>query len=210
MKRTKEDRRTYRVTAGRTIFPFAYMSAAAEDAISDGKADRSGSFFKWMTAAVFSAFSLEAYLNHLGAERFKCWEDLERLPVEAKLSLILEDLGKLPDLSRRPFQTVKTLLRLRNQLAHGRTERLEEKTIQTLSPGQRPRYPAVKWEALCTETYAERFHQDSMDVIRQLDEWAGHVNPFLFSLEEGFRSVSPIETAEQVHRADAQKRRGSS
>jgi hypothetical protein len=187
------------------------MSAVADYAIIDGKADRSGSFFKWMTAAVFSAFSLEAYLNHLGAERFKCWEDLERLSVEAKLSLILEDLGKLPDLSRRPFQTVKTLLRLRNQLAHGRTERLEEKTVQTLSPGQRPRYPALKWETLCTETYAERFHQDSMDVIKQLDEWAeGHVNPLLFSIEEGFRSVSPIERAEQVHRANARKRRVSS
>jgi len=151
-----------------------------------------------MTAAVFSAFSLEAYLNHLGSQRFKCWEKLERLSVEAKLSLILEDLGKTPDFSRRPFQTVKTLLRLRNQLAHGRTQRVEEETIQTLAPSERPRYPALNWEALCTEKKAKLFHEDSIAVIRQLDEWTGLSDPLLlFSLEEGTSTTCPIQDAEK-------------
>ena len=209
MDKATGDRRTHRVAAERTVFTFAFLSAAAEHAISNGRARRGGSFFEWMTAAVFSAFSLEAYLNQLGPQRFNCWNELERLSVEAKLSLILEDLGKRPDFSRRPFQTVKMLLRLRNQLAHGNTERVEEETIQTLLPGERPRYPAVKWEALCTAEHAERFHEDSMAVIRQLDEWTGDANPFLFSPEEGWSTTLPIEGADQENRAHAKKRRGS-
>jgi hypothetical protein len=138
-----------------------------------------------MTAAVFSAFSLEAYLNHLGATRFRCWEELERLSVDAKLSLLLENLGQSPDFSKRPFQTTKILFRIRNQLAHGKTEKVEEATIQKLFPGERPRYPEGSWERLCTKSHAVRFHEDSVAVIRQLDAWTGEANPFLFSLEEG-------------------------
>lgn len=186
-----DGRLTHRVEAERTVFTFAFLSAAGDHALSDGKARCEGSFFEWMTAAVFSAFSVEAYLNHLGPQRFKCWGELERLSVEAKLSLILEDLGERPDFSRRPFQTVKMLLRLRNQLAHGKTERVEEETIQSLFPGERPRYPAAKWETLCTQEHAERFREDSVAVIRQIDEWSGRANPFLFSLEEGSSTTSP-------------------
>jgi hypothetical protein len=186
-------RHSHRVEAKRTVFTFAFLSGAAYHAISDGKARREGSFFEWMTAAVFSAFALEAYLNHLGPQRFKCWEELERLSLEAKLSLILEDLGKHPSFSRRPFQTIKVLLRLRNALAHGRTELVEEETIQHLLAGERPRYPAATWEKLCTERDAARFHEDSVAVIQQLDEWAGRSNPFLFSLEEGSSTRSPVE-----------------
>jgi hypothetical protein len=210
MATTTDSAQAHRVRAERTVFTFAFLSAAADHALGDGKARPEGSFLEWMTVAVFSAFSLEAYLNHLGPERFQCWDGLERLSVEAKLSLILESLGKHPDFSRRPFQTVKTLLRLRNQLAHGKTQRLQEETIQTLSAGERPQYPTVTWEKLCTVREAERFREDSVAVIRRLDEWAGHSNPFLFSLEEGSSTRSPAEWAEQEDGTEAKRQRGSS
>jgi hypothetical protein len=196
MEPPKDSRRNHQIEAERTVFTFAYLSAAGDHALSDGKATPEGSLFEWMAAAVFSAFSLEAYLNHLGPERFRCWDDLERLSVDAKFSLILESLGKRADFSCRPFQTIKTLFRLRNQLAHGKTERAAEETIQALAPGERPRYPATKWETLCTEANAERFREDTKAVIRQIDEWTGCANPFLFSLGEGSSTTSaPIEEA---------------
>lgn len=209
MDETKRNRRIHRVEAERAVFTFAFLSRAADHAISDGTARPEGSFFEWMTTAVFSAFALEAYLNHLGPQRFKCWEELERLSVEAKLSLVLEDLDKHPDFSQRPFQTIKVLLRLRNQLAHGKTERVEEETVQHLFPGERPRYPEVKWETLCTKSAASRFHEDSVAVIRKLDEWAGHTNTLLFSLEEGSSTRSPIEAEQKSSsRRHTKTRRG--
>lgn len=175
----------YLVEAERTVVTFAVLRAAGYHALQDGAARYEGSFYEWMTANIFAAFSLEAYLNHLGPLRFKCWEELERLPVESKLALLLENVDQHPDFSRRPFQTVKDMFRFRNQLAHGRSEQIEETNIQKLFPGESPRYPQVKWEAQCTQQTAARFMEDARAVIVQLHEWAGLDTTLLFSFGEG-------------------------
>ena len=93
-----------KVETERTVFTFAVLYAAGWHVLQDGTARRKGSFYEWMTANAFAAFSLEAYLNHLGPRRFKCWEKLEHLPVESKLALLLEDLNQRPtwlDLAHR-------------------------------------------------------------------------------------------------------------
>jgi hypothetical protein len=180
-----EQHRPHKVEAERTVFTFAVLRAAGWHALQDGAARYEGSFYEWMTANIFAAFSLEAYLNHLGPLRFQCWEELERLPVESKLALLLENLNQHPDFSRRPFQTVKDMFRFRNQLAHGRSEQIEETSIQKLFPGESPRYPQVKWEAQCTQQTAARFMEDARAVIVQLHEWAGLDTKLLFSLGEG-------------------------
>lgn len=180
-----KQRRRHKVEAERTVFTFAVLRSAGWHALQGGVAQQEGSFYEWMTANVFAAFSLEAYLNHLGDLRFKCWEELERLPVESKLALLLEDLKQCPNFSSRPFQTVKAMFRFRNQLAHGRSEQVEETSIQKLLPGESPRYPQAKWEAQCTQQTATRFMEGARAVIVQLHEWAGLDTTLLFSLGEG-------------------------
>jgi len=138
-----------------------------------------------MMANVLTAFSLEAYLNHLGPRRFNCWEKLESLPVASKLALLLENLSQQPDFSRRPFQTVKDMFWFRNQLAHGSSERVEETSVQKLFPGESACYPRVRWETQCTQETAERFIEDAKAVIVQLHEWAGLNTTLLWSLGEG-------------------------
>ena len=188
-------RKPHKVEAERTVFTFAVLSAAGWHALQDGTVRHEGSFYEWMTVNVFAAFSLEAYLNHLGPLRFKCWEELERLPIESKLALLLEDLNESPDFSSRPFQTVKDMLRFRNQLAHGRSERVEETSFQTLFPGESPRYPQTKWEAQCTQKTAARFLDDAQAVIVQLHEWAGLDATLLFSPGEGFAKSALLDAS---------------
>ena len=190
-----EERQQYKVEAERTVFTYVRLMQASSHALEDGNAREEGSFYEWMTAGVFAAFSLEAYLNHLGPRRFQCWDELERLSVEAKLSLILEDLKQQPDFSRRPFQTVRDVLRFRNQLALGRTQLVKETSIQKLLPRERPRYPELPWESQCTKEAAQRFASDVCAVISQLHTWAGLDGLSLFSPETGSRTVAPIEQA---------------
>jgi len=185
-----EERRSHNVEAERTIFTFAMLHAAGRHALKDGSGRIDGSFYEFMTANVLATFSLEAYLNHLGPRRFKCWEEIERLPVESKLTLLLENLKQRPDFSSRPFQTVKNMVRFRNQLAHGRSERVEEISDQKLFPGESPRYPQVKWETQCTQETAERFMGDAHAVIVQLHEWAGLNTRFLWSVGEGSAKIT--------------------
>jgi hypothetical protein len=183
---------------------------AAWHALKNGAARPTGSFYEWMTANVFAAFCLEAYLNHLGARRFKCWENLERLSVEAKLSLLLEDLGQKPDFTCRPFQTVKEVFRFRNQIAHGRTESLEETSSQKLfDGGDGIRYPQARWERQCVKAVADRFLADSKAVIEHMHRWAGLSTIMLWSPGQGGASArlpDPFPTVERAKRKSRTKK----
>jgi len=184
-----QKRRSHKVEANRTVFTFAQLHAAGVHALQDGTGRAKGSFYEFMTANMFAAFSVEAYLNHLGPRKFNCWEKLERLPVESKLVLLLEELKQQPDFSRRPFQTVKEMFKFRNQLAHGTTKRVPESgtesSMQNLLLGESPRYPQLEWENQCTQETAERFMEDAKAVIVQLHQWAGLNTTSLWSLGEG-------------------------
>ena len=179
-----EKRRFHKVEAKRTVFTFAELHTAGLHALQDGTGRPKGSFYEFMMANVLAAFSLEAYLNHLGPQRFSCWKEL-RLPVASKLALLLDDLSQRPDFSRRPFQTVKDMFRFTNQLAHGSSKRVEEASVQKLFPGESPCYPQVEWETQCTQKTAERFIEDAQAVIVQLHEWAGLNTTLLWSLGAG-------------------------
>jgi hypothetical protein len=185
-----EKRRLYKVEAERTVFTFARLRAAGLHALEDGATRDEGSFYEWMAVNIFAAFSLEAYLNHLGSRRFNCWEEIECLPVESKLVLLLENLSQRPDFSRRPFQTVKDMFQFRNKLAHGRTERVGKISAQKLLLDESPSYPQAKWETQCTQKTARRFIEDAEAVIVQLHEWAGLDTTLLFSLGEGSAKIT--------------------
>jgi len=47
------------------------MMAAADNALKNAKAERTGYFFEYMNAALMSAISIEAITNSSGAELFK-------------------------------------------------------------------------------------------------------------------------------------------
>lgn len=188
-----EQRARHKVKAKRKVSTFAVLRQAGWHALQDGAARRKGSCYEWMTANLFAAFSLEAYLNDLGPRRFKCWAGLERLPVESKLTLLLENLNQSPDFSSRPFQTVKDMFRFRNQLVHGRSERVEETSIQRLLQDESPRYPQVKWEVQCTQKTAARFMEDAKAVIVRLQEWAGLDTKRLFSPGQSSAEFAPVD-----------------
>ena len=56
-----------------------------------------------MASFIFTAFTLEAFLNHIGQGIFKCWNDLEQLSHQ-KLNLTAEKLEIEKDEGKRPLQ----------------------------------------------------------------------------------------------------------
>ena len=146
-----------------------------------------------MTANLFAAFSVEAYLDHLGAHRLRCWRGLERLPVESKLLLLLEDLEQKPDFSRRPFATFTEMVRFRNALAHGKTQNIEESSVQKLLIDERTRYPQADLETKCDQKTATRFREDAEAIMRELQTWAGLDTTFMFATGLSSSETSRIE-----------------
>ena len=84
--------------------------------------------YLYVSCATTIAFSYEAYLNHVGSDIFPEleWKHLERCRTLEKHQLVCEKLGIPYEnmLGRRPMQTVKELLDLRNKIVHGKTEQV--------------------------------------------------------------------------------------
>lgn len=81
--------------------------------------------------AVFMAFSIEAYVNNLGARNLKIWDDLERLPWKTKISILHKERGQEPKWGEGPLKFAVELFKLRDKLAHGKAEKLEGPIFET-------------------------------------------------------------------------------
>lgn len=73
----------------RAVYGFAYLSAASERFAKQAEEKEDEAWSECMAALMFSALSIEAYLNHLGPQVFKTWhKNLDKLSPEAKLAII--------------------------------------------------------------------------------------------------------------------------
>jgi hypothetical protein len=73
---------------------------------------------------VFLAFSIESYLNSLGARAIPFWDEIERLPWKGKMNVLHTAAGREPDWGQEPLQFASEVFRLRDKLAHGKPERV--------------------------------------------------------------------------------------
>ncbi len=67
------------VTKERNVTTYAEMWHTSYCLLVKGQEELRMSVHQFRASLVFSAFTLEAYLNHIGAKIFSCWEELEVL-----------------------------------------------------------------------------------------------------------------------------------
>jgi hypothetical protein len=173
--------RHFRVEAESFINEYVYCFLTAGKALDRAEAGVPGYLFDCMVVTVFAAFTVEAYCNHLGALRLPgTWD--EWADTEVKVSRLAADLDIAVDWRVRPFQGVRKVLKVRNRLAHGRTETLKVKGLQKLRADQDVRFPKRKWEAECTPRAARRNFDDVEAAITLLHFAAGEGrHPFSYS-----------------------------
>ena len=99
------------VSKKRDVHTYAELWHGSGVLLERGQAELKGSKWLWMGSLILTAFSLEAYLNHIGPKIFACWKAaLERpLSPEGKLDIICEKLGIDLHRGKRPRQTIKEL-----------------------------------------------------------------------------------------------------
>lgn len=160
------------------------------------QAEQKGSYWLWMGSLILTAFSFEAYLNHIGPKIFKSWKGaLERVPPKGKLDVVCEKLEIDLPKGKRPRKTVSWLFEFRNKLAHGRTETLEEK--EALHHGDHydlyeflGKPPLTVWEKDCTEDNALRAQEDIQQVMELINEAMPENEPlFDFGMYEASASM---------------------
>jgi hypothetical protein len=149
-----------------------------------GQENQLGCDHQFRASLIFTAFSLEAYLNHVGPLLLESWERIERklMPID-KLKLLSEFLKIKADWSARPWQTLQGLMSFRNSLAHGRGEDLCEEYCDSLDDYQKKFYdfPRTEWEKYATEKMALQARADVESVANLLHRCHGKLPslPFL-------------------------------
>ncbi len=163
-----------RVRSTRTLPTYTRLRGVSWHAFQLAQTLQKGSFYHLMTSMLFSAFTIEAYLNHLGETQIPYWEPLKRkLSPRDKLDVLAAALGFQPDFGKRPFQTFHSIFKLRDLLVHAKSETLTMEGEFILAEGESPPKPLTEWEELISIDGARRFLDDTKEIVTQVSGAAG-------------------------------------
>jgi hypothetical protein len=188
-------RNKYRIQASTTTNTYVYCRIAALDALKKAQEQQPGWFYFSMMAGVFAAFTVEGYLNHLGKKQVCDWSELERkLGPREKLLLLRNLLHLSVDIARRPFQTLRSMLCLRDSLAHGKTLTVTSDNVVGEQDNEKARYPQPDWKKLCSLSSVERMLEDAEKMVRHLCAQSGSKRDPFVSSGSGISGVEEIVT----------------
>lgn len=154
---------------------------------------REGQLYTTVAALVFSAFTLEAYLNHIGRLRNKEWNVIERKYSKLeKYKLFASEADiNFDNFCVRPYSTLKKLFEFRDCMAHGKTTieviNLSVNMIDDLLPQLNAK---SSWQEFATLENAQIAVRDVQMLIKELHLAAGYPgNPF-GKLESGVYGIT--------------------
>ena len=105
------------------FYPYCYLLIAADTALDAAKQESPGRNYHYVTSVIFSAFAVEAAVNHVGIDSDPNWSTGERRMGgwEKKLKALADKFSMPLDFSTGHAKTVKESFEVRDKLAHGKT-----------------------------------------------------------------------------------------
>ena len=172
------------ISKERNVTTYAEMWHTSYCLLAKGQENKKMSVHQFRGSLVFTAFTLEAYLNHIGEKIFSCWKDLERLSPKEKLNVIAERLNVDVNYGKRPWQIMKELFQFRNDIAHGKSIKVRSERILPLEEYSdddfKELFEKTRWEKYCTEKNAIRAREDVKAIVEIMHKNAGFENDFPF------------------------------
>ncbi len=173
-----------RVNKELKLITYAEHWATAGCLLDRAAREKRGSYHQYLACITFTAFTLEAFLNHIGEELFEDWrDDLEQISVKGKMRIISDKLGLKVDYGEAPWQVVPELVAFRNKVAHGKNERLFEELILPLSKDDEHLNKFLKsnWQEAATMENAKRLRNLVQDLCLKIWTASGLSEVTLFA-----------------------------
>jgi hypothetical protein len=167
------------------FYPYSYLLLAADTALEAAKLELPGRNYHYVTAVIFSAFAVEAAVNHVGIDHVPDWSKDERGMGgwEKKLTALATKFGMPLDFTTGPAHTVKAAFEVRDKLAHGKTWGGEQ---CYLDDGQGWDEGFPDWLLAClNEPRARQVITDARELIMRLFDKAGYPPVNLHSMGQG-------------------------
>ncbi len=89
-----------------------------------------------LPVVIFMAFCVKAYINNLGYRHIENWPEIEKKKWSKKIKLLHKTQSIHPDWQGKELSFATELFSLRDRLAHGKPERVEGKTFDSLAKAQ--------------------------------------------------------------------------
>lgn len=165
---------TSKMSGRREVRSYAYLFSAARMQLELAEGQEAGCFYTSMGCLVFSAFFVEAYVNHAGPKHVPEWpttrqEERRRYFTPwKKLKLLLSHSQFNQNTSQRPFSSYRRLLGFRDSVAHARTEVLTHSGRLLRSEELWANFPQASWEKLCNPKDARQYFKDAEAIVRAL------------------------------------------
>jgi hypothetical protein len=160
-------RSNIQVSTERQLITYVDFWDASRFFLENGQKNERGSYYQFVGSLVFSAFTFEAFLNHIGAHLFSSWSEQERtLSHRAKLALISEKLDFEIDYGRLPWQIISKLFGFRDKIAHGKNEVLR---LEKVVPND-DSYEELLHQFLFSDWQKFATNQNASTVRAQLEE----------------------------------------
>lgn len=189
--------KTLKVSKKRNVNTYASLKHASWCLLDVGKKYNEGSFYQFLASIVFSAFSFEAFMNHIGIKLFSSWSDIEKkISPIAKCKLICERISLKVDFGKRPFQTIEELFEIRNRIAHARTEVIECEYLISDHPDDEKKkrgWVETKWEKYSNMKNAEKAFEDVKQCITLIHKNSGISDEEFMNQGGQFTSVKILE-----------------
>lgn len=157
---------------------------AAKIYLHEGKEAKRYSYYKYLSSVLFVAFSLEAFLNHVGEEIFTAWEEMEKLPPKSKIAVICEKLAIKLNYGILPWQIIPEIIGIRNKIAHGKNSLLKKVVIVDHDKYDEvfQEFLTADWQKYATKDKAERALREMEKVFRIIFDKAKLKDDYLFNL----------------------------
>lgn len=156
-----------------------FSTARASQYLANESEDESLKEHHTLVGLVFTAFSIEAAINHYGVKLFATWSELEKLPPISKLKVIFEHLDLEYDSSKGDEQLAEQLFRFRNEMAHGKTTELsgQVKVKKPFAAKDFVFYPEkllpTKWERFCNPENLEKAIFSAISLCNKIEDKSG-------------------------------------
>lgn len=183
-----------RVSKTRNVNTYAALWHGSSVLLQHAETEAKGSLWVFMSSLLLTAFTFEAYLNHIGPKLFTSWQILETLPPLGKLDVICEKLQLYFPAGKRPRQTINKLFKFRNALAHGKTVQIKKEQLKDVDEyldqfiGE---WPMTLWEKLSSKsTHPKRAREDVKQVIFAIHDKVSTSNDPVFFTGMAYHSAT--------------------
>ncbi|WP_192035071.1 hypothetical protein [Halomonas sp. YLGW01] len=162
------------VSGRQTTNTFAYMFVGAKAMLEQAERDQNGQLYNLVSCLIYCAFTIEAYLNHLGQLKHDDWDRKERsLSKLKKFKTLCGEADIEPDFSQRPYSTLHELFAFRDRMAHGKTT-TESVRKEVDLPGDSFRLTTEsEWQEYSTIGNARRAIEDTEQLVKELHKKSG-------------------------------------